>query len=131
MKGIYSNASKVVVWLGDADETSDSAMDLVCALADSLPVLREVDPGRRVRESCFGRSGVPKETDPRWEYLGNLFDRPWFSRVWVLQKVSFARAAVAHCGKKQIPWEKFATMNDEIADAQFLKVHISMYGAYT
>ena len=41
MKSIYSSASNVIVWLGDGNEESDKAMELVSTLAVSLPFLRK------------------------------------------------------------------------------------------
>lgn len=38
----------------------------------------------------------------RWRALETLLDRPWFSRVWVLQEVGLGRRVVAFVGRTRI-----------------------------
>ena len=126
MKDIYANAGNVIVWLGDSNEQSDKAMDLVSRLALSLPIIREEGSSHQITESCFGTRGIPKEVDPSWKYLGELLDRPWFTRVWILQEVALARSATIICGKKQLPWADFLQLSAESSLWPYLKVHISI-----
>ena len=79
---IYQRASRVLIYLGEADDYSDSAMD---AIAE--------------RKTSTG--SIQKKVLDFFEH------RPWFSRVWVLQEVALADCALAICGSKCVPWANF------------------------
>jgi hypothetical protein len=78
MAEIYAKASRVVVWLGEADDSSDEAMEqLRLAGEDST------------RESST-------ETDA--DAISQLLQRPWFRRVWVISPHSSnSFLCLAHC----------------------------------
>ncbi|KAH7394789.1 heterokaryon incompatibility protein-domain-containing protein [Pyrenochaeta sp. MPI-SDFR-AT-0127] len=79
---IYQRASRVLIYLGEADDYSDSAMD---AIAERKP----------------STSSIQKMVLDFFEH------RKWFSRVWVLQEVALADCALAICGSKCVLWANF------------------------
>jgi hypothetical protein len=48
--------------------------------------------------------------DRLYRAVKQLFARPWFRRVWVIQEALLARKATVVCGKKTIPWEAMRAM---------------------
>lgn len=76
MGQIYQQASKVLIFLGDADEDSDYAMDAI----------------------------AERRMDPNAAIYSFISQRPWFHRVWILQEVALARHAVLVCGSKCATW---------------------------
>ncbi|KAJ1322909.1 HET domain-containing protein [Microdochium nivale] len=76
MAQIYQQASKVLIFLGEADRNSDNAMD---AIAE-----------RRMDTEAAIHSFISQRT--------------WFQRVWILQEVALAQHAVVVCGSKCISW---------------------------
>ncbi len=44
-------------------------------------------------------------TNPELIRLGVLLENGWFSQVWSVQHVAFAREAVVICGKQEVRWE--------------------------
>jgi hypothetical protein len=76
MPEIYSAAQKVVVWLGDRTLESDRAIELIRA-----------DPA--------DLQNVPLN-DLR-KYLDDLFSRPYWKRVWVVQEVAAANRTDREC----------------------------------
>ncbi|KAK3077745.1 hypothetical protein LTS18_009430, partial [Coniosporium uncinatum] len=95
MSIIYGQATSVCVWLGDASNDSDSAMEFIEDRIADLPT--------------FDKLVESKETLARWRALQALMTRPWFERRWVVQEIALARRATLHCGSKQISWTSFAT----------------------
>jgi hypothetical protein len=85
MDRIYTFASQVVVYLGE--ETPGSRL-----LFDELV---EADSIYEVTQSFEGR---PSPNVELVRELDNLFRRPWFSRIWVIQEVSVAREVTIVCG---------------------------------
>lgn len=48
-----------------------------------------------------------------WRALYKLTQRPWFSRVWVLQEVAVARRATIVCGREQLCWSVLLQIKSE------------------
>lgn len=92
MRLIYQLASRVIIWLGNALDDSDVAMDL---LAD----IHRIGPENYKASLESARS---------WDALHRLYRRSWFSRAWVIQET-----AVSHLdpevllGSKTLPWNAF------------------------
>ena len=93
MGDIFSRAANVSIWLGEAANRSDEAMDFV----DQVSHLGKLD--RLTKD----RSLVGK-----WQALAVLMRRSWFSRRWVLQEVAYATKATVHCGMKHSKWSDFS-----------------------
>lgn len=74
------------------------------------------------------RLGVQTNISPyTWLGLVAFLNRPWLSRVWVVQEVGVARDAVVVCGQKILPWSllssiisflKATTRHDQIPTSQ-------------
>ena len=82
MDKIYQQASRVLIYLGEAESGSDNAMDSIA---------------QRHSDKYSTQMGV----------LDFFQRRPWFNRVWVLQEVALADCALAICGSKCVPWAWF------------------------
>lgn len=76
MGQIYQQASKVLIFLGDAAEGGDYAMDDI----------------------------AERRMDSNAAIYSFISQRPWFHRVWILQQVALARHAVLVCGSKCVSW---------------------------
>lgn len=47
--------------------------------------------------------------------LNTLIDRPWFSRVWVLQELVLSKDPWLQCGSKRVKWSRFDTLMWEVS----------------
>ncbi|KAH8588321.1 heterokaryon incompatibility protein-domain-containing protein, partial [Bisporella sp. PMI_857] len=66
MVQIYKNATQVLIWMGEEIEHLDAAISLM---------------------NCeFRRDG--------WDALVKLLERPWWSRVWIIQEVVYGKDPV-------------------------------------
>ncbi|KAF8846470.1 HET-domain-containing protein [Acephala macrosclerotiorum] len=70
MSNIYEHGSRTLIWLGENDEHEDCAMTEPGCAESSFAMIKEFNRCRRHR--C----------------LKHLFNRPWFSRCWVLMEVA-------------------------------------------
>lgn len=91
MSQIYQRASKVLVWLGDADEVSDFAFDKV---NQRMPWADLTAPLERATAST----------------LTSVFNRPYWRRVWVLQEILSGYNLEVYCGTKHSPWMQFISV---------------------
>ncbi|KAI8716125.1 HET domain-containing protein [Fusarium sp. LHS14.1] len=113
MGDIYSQARRVLIYLGKTDPSVNEAMESIRRLDwDFMPI--------HVRRYCsrllvLGPVGVelldylPKMkpiTDDKinWDPIINLLQRPWFQRTWIIQEAILAKRARVFCGDESIPW---------------------------
>ncbi|KIN07000.1 hypothetical protein OIDMADRAFT_139713 [Oidiodendron maius Zn] len=116
MANIYKQAEQVLIWLGSATDEIDLVMNSM----------------KRLQEESFTYPCHDwKHADARWmeiwsitqrdlgyiyqhvkdrqrEGLELLLRRSWFRRIWILQEVANARAAIIVCGTKSVSARIFA-----------------------
>lgn len=91
MSVVYAQASKVHVWLGEASDTSSDAMQLLKELeAWATPDLRPF----RINESKYVRDRSSLEVAK----VRELMQRPYWSRLWIIQELFHAKELVFLCG---------------------------------
>jgi Heterokaryon incompatibility protein (HET) len=88
MREIYMNASRVVVYLGGASTDSDVALGFLKTAAAESPTSGRV-------------AVIDKKSRTA---LQSLFQRPYFSRLWVVQEVLLARDLEIVCGQNSVSW---------------------------
>jgi ankyrin repeat protein len=108
MSNIYSRAQRVVIWLGEPTIDMDVFMESMEELdTESIKYSRNSwkisDPAWRDIWSTVQRKLRDRHTDleaQQHDGLESLLWRPWFTRVWILQEVANARAAIIMCGSR-------------------------------
>ncbi|KAH9903733.1 heterokaryon incompatibility protein-domain-containing protein [Xylariomycetidae sp. FL2044] len=127
MAEIFSRARSTLVWLGWGDATAFEAF----YLADRYH--RD-----RISGGFFSAavSGAPEtigfdftESESKqdllardWRPMIALLERPWFTRLWVIQEVACARRVKVVCGNSEIDWERFAAPLIELRHKGLLDV---------
>ena len=105
MRSIYYRARRVMIWLGEADDTSDAAIDYILYEEhedDILPL-----------------------------YVMDLFSRPWWSRVWVVQEAATARCEpILRCGDREFPWSCLRRLQTKVPFTGWLQyvIEVRMWG---
>jgi hypothetical protein len=92
MEGIYSKATRVLIWLGEPKPFSPEAFECIRKMCD----LSLFDGLLNVESSSLLHA------------LGQLMNDVWFSRRWVVQELAMAKQASLHCGTYKIHWVDFA-----------------------
>lgn len=87
MHEVYYQAKHVRVWLGESGN-EDCNLDLL----------------RRAYHGFAFDDGIQGPMDVQ---LRQVLKLPWFSRRWVLQETSSAKAATFHCSHAQLGWTAF------------------------
>ncbi|XXH02833.1 hypothetical protein Hte_009220 [Hypoxylon texense] len=103
MKRIFSTASSVVVWLGDADSSMYATLEMILKYSWSR-----------------GRKDLFKYPEESLRGLGSLFERPWWKRIWIVQEVVAAREIVILLGRTIFPWMMLANLCRAIQLMEFL-----------
>ncbi|KAI9163795.1 Heterokaryon incompatibility protein [Paramyrothecium foliicola] len=118
MIDIYRCAERVVVWLGEGDASSDTAIDLIKRIGDVdriIPPEERLSFDEHTRESQLQlrtrihnnaralTADVKSDADDK---LGPLFRRSWFQRMWTVQETALPlppRIDV-RCGDSTLSW---------------------------
>ncbi|KAL4896928.1 heterokaryon incompatibility protein-domain-containing protein [Aspergillus ambiguus] len=88
MAKIYSNAARVIVWLGQPSNYSDMTLEAIRSAA-SEGTLSQYEASLQ-------------------EGMDELLGRSWFRRIWVLQEVAAARQVQLHCGFMELDGYTFS-----------------------
>lgn len=90
---IFAAAQNVYIWLGEATDDSDLAMDFIPEVLNF---------------GAFDKLVRDETRKQHWLALAKLMAREWFTRRWVVQEMALARNAIVFCGDRQIPWSDLA-----------------------
>ncbi|KAI1737169.1 ankyrin repeat-containing domain protein [Xylaria scruposa] len=83
MAKIFAKASCVIVWLGEAPDNNNQALEIIRKTAEEESTSAAIDK-------------VNKES------IMTMLKRPWFRRIWVLQEVAAARRVLVKYGPTEI-----------------------------
>ena len=107
MCDVYSSAKRVLVWLGEADETTKSAVQSIDKLVAQCRknICRQED----IVDYFSNAEGIFKYSDLAlpscdWPSISAFYESPWFTRLWVIQEVLLAKEALCFYGNIARPW---------------------------
>lgn len=117
MAKIYQRAANVVIWLGAATTETDSLMSTLESLEKEYTLAGhdwtmndpswltlwnslQATPGEAYRDYAL--------TMQQRYGLKDLMARSWFTRIWIIQEVAFAQAAMVYCGIRCVSGKIFA-----------------------
>jgi Heterokaryon incompatibility protein (HET) len=141
MADIFRSASTVIVWLGEQETETPLAIELLGPLTaappdklDDLKKLQIDDPRMlEVLGECGG-------SITHWRALKRMFSRTWFSRIWVVQEISFAENIVILCGSFFLSWEgciaaceflSYSVLSDlQLSEIPYTGWHMEVLGAF-
>ena len=98
MSKIYEGASRVLVWLGLANETSAYGMDILRYIINR-PDRTFMPPWAAEVQLCplgLFRAGII-----------DLLSRQWFERTWVVQETTLAHIVTIICGNETVSWPAY------------------------
>lgn len=109
MDQIYRRAHRVVIWLGPLTEPIRRLMDSLADLHRQIPGINwpPTDPRWQISRNRLEDSSAEALHTLAQTFM-DILERPWFRRVWVIQEVANARAALVHCGPKSVTARVFA-----------------------
>ncbi|PIG79604.1 hypothetical protein AARAC_001464 [Aspergillus arachidicola] len=114
MRTIYAQANRVIIWLGEAFEDGDKALETIRDLAE--------------RKAMSGKGADTKLSRSNRESCLKLLQRKWFRRIWVLQEAGVARSIEIMCGSVQINGYTFCEGLSQIEIPSLLRlIHPVLY----
>ncbi|RYP35690.1 hypothetical protein DL767_003711 [Monosporascus sp. MG133] len=106
---IFQSAKTVFAWIGEEEDGSREAVQLLRNLGEMVLNFRKSaqQPGQARNVLGINPDYIPREGDKTWIAVGNLLQRSWFSRIWIVQEAVLAAELTIGCGGETIPWEVF------------------------
>ncbi|KAK1763393.1 hypothetical protein QBC33DRAFT_550033 [Phialemonium atrogriseum] len=105
MADVYSSAASVVSWLGEQDSHTKPGFDVLRELKrlseHSPNLLEKLSPGCHDYGKQLAKIFSSRES---WVSVANVFQRTYFTRVWIIQEVVLAKVVKALCGSEEIEW---------------------------
>ncbi|KAI9646426.1 hypothetical protein NHQ30_004418 [Ciborinia camelliae] len=106
MRNIFSLGTRTIIWLGEEADDSTIALSTIEYYAQQVEYigggLVASTPGTKLIEWRHSNYRLPYDTRT-WSSIRALFQRPWFSRVWVLQEALLGdQGSTVQCGKALI-----------------------------
>jgi hypothetical protein len=78
MEKTYSQAKKVLVWLGESTESTRTAISFM----------------NKIISSSVSVADLAKGHSNEWKALENLMRLPWFTRRWIVQEIALGECWV-------------------------------------
>ena len=108
MRSIYTCARRVIVWLGPVADESHTALSTLQYLGEQVEITRDFQilrsPGSVQRDWFHSWISLPYDSKT-WLAIEKLLERPWFSRLWILQEIQLAsKSSVFKCGSCEVLW---------------------------
>jgi hypothetical protein len=101
---IFQSAEVVLCWIGEERDDSPTAIQTLLQIR-THELAPKIWPPQLPPIPENWIEGLPPVQDPVWWSIQNLFEREWFSRVWVIQEVVLATELKLICGNYEIDWE--------------------------
>ncbi|RYP61078.1 hypothetical protein DL771_010254 [Monosporascus sp. 5C6A] len=108
MADIYSAAALVISWLGEQDDHTEPGFALLKELKivsdRSRHLLAKLSPDSR----DYGEQLAVFSNRQSWVSVAHVFQRTYFTRVWIVQEVVLAKAVKVLCGDHELDWSAIA-----------------------
>jgi hypothetical protein len=111
MASIYQSATNVTVWIGEQDEYTEKAFNLMRRLSKCSDDQRKLITPKTIESKEVLAILAPYDDLSFWESIGMFFQRRYFTRVWIIQEVTHARRAMVLCGEQLIDWDDIASIS--------------------
>lgn len=121
MGKIYSQAKTVLCWIGEEKRNTHNAFRIISNIAAAfkitIPTIREsfIKAGLTFPEIVLDEDLVDEIHGDGWLAVVDVFTRPYFGRIWVVQEIVLSQDAVIIYGSNQIPWRDFLNVSKFIA----------------
>lgn len=121
---VYETAQVVLGWIGPDPGTGAIVIDFIRSFHNSTKEYIET-----ARTNLSASQNQPTNSDFRtnWMAVKDLFDRPFFHRVWIIQELGLSKQALLWYGKHSIEWSMVAhvvfTLDNE---ATFIVNHFQL-----
>jgi hypothetical protein len=110
---IYQRAFSTIIWLGDT--SAKPGIELLQRVHEEWKFASD-----ELSVDRLEAYKLPYSTAESWQHLINLFNRPWFRRLWIIQEVVLSSRSYVLSGAYIAPWTQFSTPCGTALDSGFM-----------
>jgi hypothetical protein len=103
MYDVYKGSLETIIWLGEQDEHTESAVLLCQAVRSQVREPFTAD-GSISEKQKHEFNNIKLPTNWKLNSLQSIFNRKWFTRQWVFQEVIASPQCVCRLGRFSTPW---------------------------
>lgn len=115
MGDIYQKATRVVIWLGPEDSSTQNATKLMNGW---LKLNEDERLSLHPAEVAVGHQNALLDLNS-WQALAQFFQREWFNRAWIIQEVVFAKTVTLLCGEHSMSWNELRLFSHYLATSSW------------
>jgi hypothetical protein len=120
MKNIYSQAARVVAWIGQAQTLEKGLAPNQSETA--IAFLYELSIGS-VKDYPYSRHEARRVIftphNMKWDALGMLCRRSYWSRLWIIQELVLASDLLVQCGSSTFLWQVFSKVWSQLRHPKY------------
>ncbi|PGH27995.1 hypothetical protein AJ80_00250 [Polytolypa hystricis UAMH7299] len=122
MDEIYQKAQYTLVWLGQEDKYTRTAIEVIEKLdsAQGDFMHSDITPYTKQEPELYDKNEIPYISPEGWRALAAVFLRQYFRRVWVVQENVLSSTILGYCGPHEVPWDAFCRVAQYIYNRQIL-----------
>jgi hypothetical protein len=113
MKSVYTKASKVVIWLGESNDSINDAIRQIPYVLPSAATYRGTKSGF---DDALKSYGIPIRGSLFWEGIETLLSKPWFSRLWTFQEAVLPKNVEVRCGKDMLSYDLMTALTRALSN---------------
>ncbi|OTB18784.1 hypothetical protein K445DRAFT_364069 [Daldinia sp. EC12] len=121
IRKVYKYTNRLIIWLGDGDDESDQAMDILHNVSNRLGIKGFADITSELNLAGLSLTVDSSGSISAWPWIkvARLVSRPWFTRMWVVPEVFLAadNESIVCCGFSQISWWKFSILHKGLTNS--------------
>ena len=114
MGSIYKRAFSTIIWLGET--SAQIGIELLQRVHEEWKFSTH-----EVSVEQLKAFRLPNSRSEAWQHLCDLFCRPWFRRLWIIQEVVLSHRPYVLSGAYIILWSQFSTPCSTAIDSGFME----------
>lgn len=112
MRDIYKAASNTTVWLGEDSLWSGRLFDFLKSIDGTRTWANDAERTTALREDMRLRNQIATDEYVsrivRWGLYGDIAQRDFWTRIWIVQEVAISVNVVVCCGRDRMGWNQFS-----------------------
>jgi Heterokaryon incompatibility protein (HET) len=106
---IYQRAKLVIAWIGEEDDDTEMALQLIRSWAVAYQEHHHLHGSRSpLDDPAICQKVHENLVADRWDAIRRLYRKPYWTRIWVVQEVCVAEHVFFHCGEQHLPLQLLA-----------------------
>ncbi|APA09178.1 hypothetical protein sscle_04g039480 [Sclerotinia sclerotiorum 1980 UF-70] len=122
---VYQVARNTVIYLGESTESSKLLLQVIQRSHD-----RSLDFQNSTAMDKLAAISKSMDLDKVKDLFLDILERPWFTRIWVLQELIFSANPWVQCGQLRVKWKQlfnaFETISISISGSRPSRLHESL-----